>query len=160
MSSLEFTSRNVHIPRLLERRAELETVRLALQGKLPTPPDYRDAEHFTRWAFHSSRRARAARSSSGSPARMAIQSPRNRAWRLALPDCSTPRSAARSKPCCPEIAGLPCSVCMFGFKSAPLPLRLRDFLSPRYFFTASRHLRYRSSNCAVYSSGLLAAPPP
>jgi hypothetical protein len=34
------------------------------------------------------------------------------------PHCSTPRSAARSKPCCPEVAGLPRSICMFGFESA------------------------------------------
>jgi hypothetical protein len=37
MSSLVFTSINVHIPRLLERRADSRRC-LALQGKLPTPP--------------------------------------------------------------------------------------------------------------------------
>jgi hypothetical protein len=38
MTSLVFTSINVHIPALVGTVSGLETVRLALQGKLPTPP--------------------------------------------------------------------------------------------------------------------------
>jgi hypothetical protein len=65
-------------PALVGTASGLETVRLALQGKLPTPPiiatlgiSLVDASE-GRCVFE------------GSPAEWQLQSPRNRAWRLAL----------------------------------------------------------------------------
>ena len=107
MSSPVFTSINVHILPCWKTASGLETVRLVLQGKLPTPPiiatsgislvDAAERRSIfeaspAEWQYNTSEPCMEAGSSR----------------------CSTPRPAARSKPGSPEFAGLPRSICMFG----------------------------------------------
>lgn len=94
-------------PTLVGTASGLETVRLVLQGKLPTPPiiatlgislvDAAERRSIfeaspAEWQYNTSEPCMEAGSSR----------------------CSTPRPAARSKPGSPEFAGLPRSICMFG----------------------------------------------
>jgi hypothetical protein len=94
-------------PTLVGTASGLETVRLVLQGKLPTPPII--ATLGISLVDAAERRS----IFEGSPAEWQTI-PRNRAWRLTPPRGSTPRPAARSKPGSSEFEGLARSICMFG----------------------------------------------
>jgi hypothetical protein len=94
-------------PTLVGTASGLETVRLVLQGKLPTPPII--ATLGISLVDAAARRP----IFEGSPAEWQYNTSEP-CMEAGSSRCSTPRPAARSKPGSPEFAGLPRSICMFG----------------------------------------------
>ena len=98
-------------PTLVGTASGLETVRLVLQGMLPTPPIIATSGISL---FHNALMRPSAAPSSRVLRPNGNTIPRNRAWRLA-PRAARLRARLRGpNRAAPEFAGLPRSICMFG----------------------------------------------